>query len=112
MDVRLPAHLEVSAMIRAVDAAGGFATVLKKGEREAGTILVILCEKGAGSVLYERMPDMDLGRKWTEVRRQDSQNPFDFNDYVDRRKIQDADCWVVELDVANGQQFVAGMADR
>lgn len=112
MDARLPAHLEVSAMIRAVEAAGGFATVLKKGEKEAGTILVITCEKGRDSVLYERMPDMDLGRKWAEVKRQNPENPFDFNDYVERRGQQDADCWVVELDVANGQQFIVGMPTR
>lgn len=42
---RLPAHLEVAGLIRAVQAAGGFATVLNKGEREAGTILIVLTEK-------------------------------------------------------------------
>lgn len=96
-------------MIRAVEASGGFATVLKKGEREAGSILVITCEKGRDSTLYERMPDLDEGRRWTEIRRQDPENPFDFNDYVEKRGRQDRDCWVVELDIANATQFIPGM---
>ncbi|MBN8501871.1 MAG: DUF1491 family protein [Sphingomonadales bacterium] len=40
MTTRIPAHLEVSGLIRSVEAAGGFATVLYRGERESGTILI------------------------------------------------------------------------
>ena len=108
-DGRLPAHIEVSGMIRAVEAAGGFATVVKKGERDAGTILVVTCEKGGNSTLYERMPDLEGGRKWTVAKQQDPEKPFDFNDYLEKRGRQDGDCWIVELDVANAPQFIAGM---
>lgn len=111
MEARLPAHLEVGAMIRAVDAAGGFATIVKKGEKDAGTILVIACEKGRDSVLYERMPDLEGGRKWVVSKRQDPEKPFDFNAYVDKRGAQDSDCWIVELDVANAPQFIPGMPE-
>ncbi|WP_066557980.1 DUF1491 family protein [Croceicoccus bisphenolivorans] len=106
MEGRLPAHIEVSGMIRAVEAAGGFATIINKGERETGQILVVACQNGRDSVLYERMPDLDLGRKWTEIRRMDPEKPLDFNNYLDKRVSQDPDCWVVELDVANAPQFI------
>jgi len=96
-------------MIRVVEAAGGFATIIKKGERETGAILVVTCEKGRNSTLYERMPDIDVGRKWTATRRQDPENLLDFNDYIERRRRQDPDCWIVELDVANAPQFIPGM---
>lgn len=109
MDARLPTRLEVTAMIRAVEVAGGFATVLKKGESDSGSLLVVICERGGDSILYERMPDLSGGRKWAESRRSEPENPFDFNDYVERRGTQDPDCWVVELDVANAQQFIPGM---
>ena len=46
MDARLPTHVEVSGLIRAVEAAGGFATVLSKGERDAGTIALVALERG------------------------------------------------------------------
>jgi hypothetical protein len=106
MEARLPAHLEVSGLIREVDAAGGFATVIKKGERDAGTILVICCENGTNSRLYERMPQLDGSRKWTLSKVQDPENPSDFSDYCDRRKRQDADVWILELDIENCERFI------
>ncbi|MEN8858992.1 MAG: DUF1491 domain-containing protein, partial [Qipengyuania flava] len=33
MDARLPAHIEVSGLIRAVESEGGFGVVLQKGEK-------------------------------------------------------------------------------
>ena len=41
VDDRIPAHLEVSGLIRAVEAAGGFGMVLSKGEHTAGTLMVV-----------------------------------------------------------------------
>lgn len=109
MDTRLPAHLEVSGLIRAVDAAGGFATVIARGERDAGTLLVVCCEKGAQAAAYERMPQPDGTRAWIVSKRQDAENPQEFWDYCDRRKRQDSDLWIVELDVPNGERFIASM---
>jgi len=106
MDSRLPAHLEVSAMIRAVEAAGGFAAVLHKGERSGGTIVVILAEKGVNPRLFERMPELDGSRKWTCVRIQDVDNKVEFDDYLTRRRHQDPDLWIIELDIANGERFI------
>ncbi|WP_404479548.1 DUF1491 family protein [Novosphingobium sp. BL-52-GroH] len=106
MDARLPAHLEVSALIRQVGADGGFATVLAKGERDAGTILAVLTHNGAGTRIYERMPELDGTRPWRCTRREDPAKPGDLRDYLDRRKAQDPDVWVVELDIANAERFI------
>jgi hypothetical protein len=103
---RLPAHLEVSGLIRAVEAAGGFATVIAKGERDAGTILVVLTEKGGVATAYERMPQADGSRSWSLVRKQDREQPQQFWEYCDRRKSQDHDLWIVELDVASPERFI------
>ena len=107
MDARLPAHLEVAGLIRAVQGAGGFATVISKGERDAGTLLVVCCESGAKAAAYERMPQADGTRTWTLTRSQDIDNPREFWDYCERRRQQDGDLWVVELDVPNGERFIA-----
>jgi hypothetical protein len=107
MDARLPAHLEVASLIRRVQAEGGFATVLHKGERDAGTILVVLAENGANFRLYERMPQLDGSRQWTLNRVQDPENKTDFQEYLDRRATQDSDTWIIELDIADGERFIA-----
>ncbi|HEX7711653.1 MAG TPA: DUF1491 family protein [Sphingomonadaceae bacterium] len=106
MEERLPAHLEVAGLIRAVEAAGGFATVIEKGERDAGTILVICCQNGTNARLYERMPQLDGSRKWSLVRTQDLEKAREFIEYYERRKRQDSDLWVIELDVADGERFI------
>lgn len=106
MDSRIPAHLEVTGLIRAVSAAGGFATVLSKGEREAGTILVVCCASRAPMRAFERMPNPDGTRKWTLLRTQDIEKQGEFQEYLDRRAKQDDDLWIVELDIADGERFI------
>ena len=106
MDDRLPAHLEISGLIRAVDAAGGFATVLATGERDAGTILLVCCENGTRYRIYERMPQLDGSRRWTLTREQDTENPNEFQEYLDRRSRSDDDLWILELDIADAERFI------
>lgn len=106
MDARLPAHLEVAGLIRRVNGEGGFATVLHKGERDAGTILAVLSHNGQDARLYERMPTLEGTRIWRCARRQDPDNPTEFHDYLDRRQSQDPDTWVIELDAAEAERFI------
>jgi hypothetical protein len=103
---RLPAHLEVTGLLRAVDAAGGFGMVIKKGERDAGTLLVVCCENGTNCRAYERMPRPDGTRGWALSKSQDPEKSSEFSEYLDRRARQDGDLWVVELDIANGERFI------
>jgi len=81
--------------------------VIRKGEREAGTILVVLAERGANARVFERMPAPDGTRKWHCAKIQDPENPSEFHDYLDRRARQDDDLWIIELDVANGERLIA-----
>ena len=96
----------MAGLIRAVQAAGGFAAVLNKGERDAGTILVVLTEKGANARLFERVPAAQGDRIWSTTRAQDADNPFEFSEYLDRRSARDPDLWIIELDIADGERFI------
>jgi hypothetical protein len=103
---RLPAHLEVAGLIRAVEAAGGFATVIARGERDAGTLLIVCCERGGPARALERMPQSDGTRAWQPARVQDETEPAAFWNYIERRRQQDSDLWVVELDIADAKRFI------
>ena len=109
MDARLPAHLEVSAIIRLVEAAGGFAVVTAKGERDAGTILILTFYRGENAVLFEKMPQLDGSRPFVAAKRQNPEKPQEIFDYIERRKQQDPDIWVLEADIADGAQFIASL---
>lgn len=106
MDDRIPAHLEVTGLIRAVDAAGGFATVISKGERDAGTLMVLCCDRATPARAYERMPQLDGSRKWVLSKAQDAEKPFEFTEWYTRRGKQDDDLWIVELDIVNAERFI------
>lgn len=103
---RLPARLEVSGLIRRVEAAGGFAMVLAKGEPDAGGILVVLTDKGKESRAFERMPSLSGGRVWTLAKADRDSEPRAFAAWLERRRNQDPDLWIVELDVPEGDRFI------
>ncbi|KEO85812.1 MAG: DUF1491 family protein [Erythrobacter sp.] len=103
---RLPAHLEVSSLIRLVESQGGTAMVLAKGERDAGTILIVTMCRGEDVRLFERMPQMDGTRPFLATKSQDPEKPEEFSEYLDRRRRQDPDIWIVEVDIANAERFV------
>lgn len=109
-DGRLPAHLEVSALIRATEAAGGFATVVQKGERDSGSILLVTGERGDRTQLWERMPRLDGRRAFEVVRSQAAEIRAGFADYVTRRMERDRDAWVIELDIAEPERLIAQFA--
>ena len=96
----------MGALIRRVSAEGGFARVLQKGERDAGTILLVLTERGANARVYDRMPQADGSRAWILVQREDPTNKSNLQEWLDRRATQDRDLWIVELDIPNGERFI------
>lgn len=110
MDERLPAHLEVSGLIRIIEAQGGFASVLHRGEKDAGTILILTIYRGDPVALYERMPQLDGSRPYVATKSQGTEKSQELFEYVNRRASQDPDIWVIEADIADAERFIATMA--
>jgi hypothetical protein len=108
---RLPAHLEAGAIMRLAETEGGFATVLARGEHDAGTILLVTLCRGREGVLYERMPQLDGSRKFVAAKRENPENPQEFSEYLARRRAQDRDIWLIEVDIADQERFVAQLAE-
>jgi hypothetical protein len=109
---RLPAHLEAAAIVRLAESQGGYATVLAKGERDAGTILLVMQYRGGAATLYERMPGLDGSRSFVAAKREDHENRQEFSEYCARRRSQDPDIWLIEVDIADPERFIAQFADN
>ena len=105
-DVRLPARLEVTALVRATESAGGFATVLARGEPDSGSILILTRDRDGGRRLWERMPRLDGPRRF-EVSRTEDGGQQELDPYLDRRRERDPDCWILELDIADAERLIA-----
>jgi hypothetical protein len=53
------------------------------------------------------MPRPDGTRGWTLAKAEDAENPLEFGQYLDRRRRQDSDLWIVELDIPDAERFIA-----
>lgn len=107
MSARVTSAVMVSALVRRVNAGGGSAMVLAKGDAMAGGILMLLLEKGANPRFVERGigPDGEpaLLPSGPAVLEDDSAT----TSYWRRRRERDSDLWVIELDIAQAERFAA-----
>lgn len=83
--------------------------VTAKGERDAGTILILTIYRGENAVLFEKMPQLDGSRPFIAAKRQNPEKPEEIFEYLERRKNQDPDIWILEVDIADGARFVASL---
>lgn len=104
---RLTSSIFVSAVIRRVNGAGGFATVLRRGSDEAGAIFVCVPgERGQGTALYGQVPQSVFaekedtaagGRLFEQLAEGLSQDELDSR--FEREARLDPDFWVIELEL-------------
>ena len=107
MTGRLPSSVLVSALLRRVNDAGGMGMMLARGEPQAGAILVIALHNNCNPRGLERGigPDGQVGLIiWTP---QDVNDLTEVTAYWQRRRRNDPDLWVVELDIPFAERFAA-----
>jgi hypothetical protein len=104
---RLTSAVLVSGLIRRAEQSGGSAMVLARGDATAGGILLLLVERGGNPRFFERGLGPDGAPSLI------SSGPAALADdaaataYWRRRRERDADLWVLELDIADGERFAA-----
>lgn len=107
MNARVTSAVMVSALVRRVNQEGGSAMILAKGDATAGAILLITYEKGTSPRFFERgigpAGDAALVASGPAVIADESE----VSGYWRRRRERDSDLWVVELDIAQAERFIA-----
>ena len=106
MSARLASGLVVSAMVRMVSGAGGFATVLAKGDADSGAILVVTAERGKPQAVYERLLSHAGGYAWVKSELDEADSAEALTVLVQRRRARDPDLWVIELDIPDAERFI------
>jgi hypothetical protein len=104
---RLPAHLEVASILRRAEASGGFGTVLRKGDPERGSILLLIASRGRHLACLERMLSLDGGYAWQTTGPGESAGSPEIRDFLAKRARFDEDYWALELDIADPERFIA-----
>ena len=107
MNDRLPSGLEVGGLLRRVEASGDFATVLKTGDRDRGALLIVVSSRGRYRACLERMLAPDGTYRWAESGPPDSEGSEQLADFLAKRTRFDDDIWLIEVDVAQPERFIA-----
>lgn len=107
MSARIAAGVLVNALVRRVNAEGGSAMVLARGDATAGAILILAMNRGRDPRFFER----GLGPRGEPVLLPtgtgDLTDPAAVASYWQRRRDRDPDLWVLELDIAAAERFAA-----
>ncbi len=109
MSARLSTSLLVGSLIRRAEIEGGFAAVIAKGDATAGSVLVLLTERGGNARIMERLLQPDGRYSWQETGGQVIEHKEETSAFFDRRRKYDPDLWIVELDVPSLERFAAEM---
>jgi hypothetical protein len=106
---RVTTSVYVNALVRRVNAAGGMAMVLAKGDETAGALLLITLENGVNTGVWERAWTSSGAYRWTQVSSQVIENEEEISNLCARRRAADPDLWILELNIADAAQFAVDL---
>ncbi len=104
---RLPASVEAAGLVRRAQADGDFATIIKKGDPDRGSILLLVSSRGRHVACLERTLSLDGGYQWVGVGPSESAGSNEIGDFLAKRARFDPDLWAIELDIAEPERFIA-----
>jgi len=104
---RLPAHLEAASILRRAEAAGDFGTIIRKGDSDRGSLLLVISSRGRHFACLERVLSFDKGYAWQPVGPGESAGSADVATFLAKRARFDEDSWAIELDIAEPERFIA-----
>ena len=112
MSARLATSVLVGGLVRKAESQGGFAAILAKGNPTAGSLILVLAERGCAKAILERILQPDGTYSWQSVGARlgdDIGKSLDVPALVARRRRSDPDLWVIELDIPSAERFGAEM---
>lgn len=104
---RVTSALLASALVRRVNQEGGSAAVLAKGDATSGGILLITYERGSNPRFFERGVGPTGEPALLASGPAEIADETGVTDYWQRRRQNDSDLWVIELDIAQAERFAA-----
>ncbi|MCS6627297.1 DUF1491 family protein [Roseibacterium beibuensis] len=101
----LSTDLWAAALIRRAELAGAFATVARKGDARAGTVIVKAFDTSSRRArLYSEAFGPDGERLWMQPVESEFESELD--DYLQRQIRYDPDLWIIEIEDREGRHFI------
>lgn len=107
MEHRLKASIWTAALIRRAEVAGAFAFVARKGDIDAGAVLVKAATLDGRARLYAPAQNGAGARVWLDL----SSGPLGDDEravdaHIARRAATDPDLWILEIEDRAGRTFL------
>jgi hypothetical protein len=99
----LKTSIWVAALIRRAGVEGAFAALSRKGDGDAGAVLVKVCTLDGNAALYRPIRNMAGERVW--LPKGPAPEP-EIDMTIDKRAKTDPDLWVVEIEDKQGRHFL------
>jgi hypothetical protein len=108
MVMGLTTGLWVMAQVRLCDRAFMPATVVRRGDPDAGTVLLKLNRFEAGVVVYTQASSMDDAPAWSRGTGPTPVTEAEADAYIARQVQRDPDVWVLEIEDRKSQYKLDG----
>ena len=106
MSGRLQAHIEAAGLIRRAEALGGFGTIVRRGDPERGSLVLLIATRGQHYAGLERALAPDGYYRWQTVGPEAGADGRILADWSQKRIRFDEDIWLIELDIAEPERFI------
>ena len=103
---QIKAEIWVQALLRRAQVAGAMGGVLKRGDSDAGAVLVRVALLDGTAHLYAPARDFEGNRVWLQPLGGEPVSEADVDAYCRRRLESDPDLWVVEVEDRQGRHFL------
>lgn len=110
--VELKTEFWATALLRRASIAGAFGGVTRKGDTDAGAVLVKVATLDGKARLYAPARDGEGERVWLDLSAGTLGNvEADVDAYVRKRADNDPDVWVIEIEDKHGRHFLDERVD-
>lgn len=106
MEARIKSGFRVRALLRRVQAQGAQAFITRRGDEDAGAILIVLNGLGGASKLLSQARNGSGELIWLMVSGPNPQPDADIAADIAKRAARDPDLWVVEIESRDFVAFV------
>ncbi|MFP6773499.1 MAG: DUF1491 family protein [Alphaproteobacteria bacterium] len=103
---RVTAELWIKAHIRRCNAQAIPAMVVRRGDDQAGALIIKVNHLGPGCMVLAPANSMDGGRQWRRATGDDLVPEAEADAYIERQLNMDPDIWVLEIEDRQGRHLV------
>ncbi len=106
---RLKTEIRVTAHMRRARGAGAFATVVRKGDPDAGAVAVKVYVGPGAAQLYVQSRDLDGNLIWRDPFKDDTltdESEQRVDRWLEKEVAIDPDLWIVEIEDRDGRAFL------